>query len=215
MLRTALPALLGALLALPLAARGEPAPGAPAPAPDDAITGRVGNPEGRIESEVGRVEILGKPVRVGEKLELPEGFIRVEEEGTEDGRVGSFTVVPAETLRPTVAALAAAGGGAPEGTEREAPALAGPPSPAAPAAGPAEPAACRRERTEYLRELWKESGIEVDDPGAVLEGLEAGAQGAATGYYWFALATDPFRPLAWSSDLRARADALARCVRED
>jgi hypothetical protein len=56
------------------------------------------------------------------------------------------------------------------------------------------------------------SGIEVSDPDALLLGLE-GDQGAAAGFYWFALATDPFRPLAWSSDLRARAEALARCVR--
>jgi hypothetical protein len=57
------------------------------------------------------------------------------------------------------------------------------------------------------------SGIDVKDPVALLEGLEAGGAGPLTGYYWFALATDAFRPLAWSSELRSRADALARCAR--
>jgi hypothetical protein len=81
-----------------------------------------------------------------------------------------------------------------------------------PVAAPGAPP-CRTERAAYLRELWKTSGIDVKDPDALLAGLEAGDSGPASGYYWFALATDPFRPLAWSSDLRDRAEALARCVR--
>jgi hypothetical protein len=215
MLRTLTLALLAPCLAVPGAAFAEPTTqGTASPTPDTGLTSRVSSAEGRIQSEAGRVEILGRPVRVGEKLELPEGFIRVEEEGIEDRQVGSFTVVPAETLRPTSIALAGATG--------RPPAQAGP-EPAGPETAPAQTelveaatsAACRRERSEYLRELWKESGIDVKDPVAVIEGLEAGAQGPATAYYWFALATDPFRPLAWSSDLRSRADALARCVRRD
>ncbi|HEY6100080.1 MAG TPA: hypothetical protein VIW03_11655, partial [Anaeromyxobacter sp.] len=51
--------------------------------------------EGRIETDEGRVEILGRPVRVGERVELPEGWYRVEEAGPEDGEIGSFSVVPA------------------------------------------------------------------------------------------------------------------------
>jgi hypothetical protein len=171
-------ALLAAVLALPT-----PASAAPRAA------------EGRIESEDGRIEILGRPVRVGERIELPEGFLRVEEKGTEDGQVGSFGVVSSETLVASAPAPAAPG-------------LAGDPAAAAETTRP-----CRAERAAYLAELWKQSGIEVSDPVALLEGLEGGATGPKAGFYWFALATDAFRPLAWSSALRARADALARCVR--
>jgi hypothetical protein len=172
-------ALLAALLALPHAT---------AAAPPRA--------EGRIESEEARTEILSRPVRVGERIELPEGFLRVEEEGTEDREVGSFTVVSAESLAATATAPQTMTGGASD------------PAAAAPG-GPA----CRAERTAYLAQLWKESGIDVKDPAALIEGLQAGATGPATGFYWFALQTDAFRPLAWSSELRSRADALARCVR--
>lgn len=150
--------------------------------------------EGRIESPEGRFEILGRPVRVGEKIELPEGFIRVEEEGTEDQQVGSFGIVSAESFGSSAPLSAPAGDGR---------------DPAASAPGGAS---CRAERAAYLAELWHESGIEVSDPVALLEGLEGGAAGPAAGFYWFALATDPFRPLAWSSELRARAERLARCV---
>jgi hypothetical protein len=171
--------------------------------------------EGRIDSDQGRLELLGEPVRVGETIELPEGYIRVEEQGTEDRNVGSFSVVPARSMTPTASALAAQ----PAGSRG---ALAG--SPGAPSPSPEDAASarfvrvrgdgpCRAERSAYLKDLWKMSGIEVSDPDALLLGLE-GEQGAAAGFYWFALATDPFRPLAWSSDLRARAEALARCVRD-
>ena len=151
--------------------------------------------EGRIETDEGRIEILGRPLRVGERIELPEGFLRVEEEGTEDRNVGSFGVIAAETLAMAGPAPAAA-------------AEAGDPAGASPGAQP-----CRTERAAYLAELWKQSGIQVSDPAALLEGLQGGATGPAAGFYWFAAATDVFRPLAWSSDLRNRADALARCVR--
>jgi hypothetical protein len=150
---------------------------------------------GRIESEDARIEILGRPVRVGERIELPEGFLRVEEEGHEDGQVGSFSVVPAESF----------GAGATTGE------VAGAAEPSGGATSP-EPE-CRAERAAYLAELWKTSGIEVADPVALLEGLQGGATGPASGFYWFAIATDAFRPLAWSSELRSRADALAKCAR--
>lgn len=180
---------------------------APAPGP---------RAEGRIDTDEGRIELLGQPVRVGETIELPEGFIRVEEKGTEDRNVGSFSVVPAESLRASAVALAArppasrvslAGSVEDEGGE-------------AGAAGAPRfvrvrgDGACRAERSAYLRDLWRLSGIEVADPDALLLGLESGG-GERSGFYWFALATDPFRPLAWSSELRSRADALARCAREN
>jgi hypothetical protein len=152
--------------------------------------------DGRIESDEGRVELFSRPVRVGERIELPEGYLVVEEAGDEDERVGSFTVVSADSF---VAAAPAA-----PAVEADA---------GDPAAGAPPARECDAERAAYLEELWKESGIEVSDPTALLEGLQGGAAGPAAGFYWFALATDPFRPLAWSSELRSRADALARCVK--
>jgi hypothetical protein len=172
-------ALLAAVLAVPSAASGSPAQ----------------RPEGRVESEEARTEIFARPLRAGERIELPEGFLRLEEEGTEDGEVGSFTVVAAESFATVLAAPGALGGAGDPGAAAE------------------EPPACGPERSAYLAQLWKESGIDVRDPAALLEGLQGGATGPATGFYWFALQTDAFRPLAWSSELRARADALARCVR--
>lgn len=169
--------------------------------------------EGRIESDEGRVEILGKPYRVGETIELPEGFLRVEEAGPEDGQVGSFSVVamrsapqeqaePAqqvEQLRPP-----------PAQPSPEARRAAGDLQPAG--AAPARGAECSPQRTAYLAELMRLSGIEISSPAALMEGLGAG-EGPDLGFYWFALQTDPFRPLAWSSELRSRAEALTRCVR--
>jgi hypothetical protein len=174
-----LAAALAVLAAFPLAA---------AAAPPEA--------EGRIDSDEARVEILGRPVRVGERIDLPEGWFRVEEQGTEDENVGSFSVVPAETFAQAGVPLP----GADEAPSAEDPGVS------------RRTHECRAERAAYLAELWRTSGIEVKDPDALIEGLEGKGQGANLGFYWFALATDPFRPLAWSSSLRGKADALARCV---
>lgn len=180
---------IAALLAASLPVRADP--------PDRA--------DGNIVTDEASAEVLGKPIPVGQRIDLPEGWMRVEEEGAEDREVGSFSVVPSASFEPTARAL----GGAPV--------EAGPAAIGEAALPPERQAAtrpCRAERGAYLRELWRLSGIEVDSPEALLEGLEGDATGARTGFYWFALATDPFRPLAWSSDLRDRARALERCVRE-
>lgn len=150
---------------------------------------------GRVEGGDARFEVLGRPLRAGDRIELPEGYLVVEESGPEDGQAGSFGVVPAESFAATAA-------------EPVLVAEAQPPAEALP--GGAE---CRGERAAYLAELWRGSGIDVKDPVALLDGLQGGATGPSTGFWWFALASDAFRPLAWSSELRARADALARCVR--
>lgn len=154
--------------------------------------------EGRIETDEGRTEILGQPVRVGERVDLPEGWFRVEESGREDGEVGSFSVVSVEGS--SKAAEVVAGGVA----------AAEDPAPRAVVARD-----CAAERSAYLAELWRQSGIDVSSPGALLQGLDGTRTGPQAGFYWFALASDPFRPLAWSSALRARAEALVRCVRGD
>jgi hypothetical protein len=221
MLRTLAAALLAALSpsgaspgeAVAAAARAPAEAARAAPGREDGPAPRL-VPEGRIDSPGTRVEILGKPVRVGEDRVLPEGYIRVEEAGTEDREVGSFSIVPAPTLRPSSVARGAratvAAPGAGVRQEEGGPAT---PSGTRPATAARE-RPCRGERAAYLRELWKTSGIEVADPGAVIDGLDSGG-GSSSGFYWFALATDPFRPLAWSSALRGRADALARCVRDE
>ena len=53
---------------------------------------------GVVQTDQGQVEILGQPVRVGERVDLPEGWYRVEEAGPEDGRVGSFGIVSASSF---------------------------------------------------------------------------------------------------------------------
>ena len=63
------------------------------------------------------------------------------------------------------------------------------------------------------RRDWKGSGIEVSDPAAFLEAFEGSSGNPNLASLWFALSTDVFRPLAWSSDARAKATELARCMR--
>ena len=175
------PAMLAALL-VPLAARADP-PVA-----------------GSIETDEARIEVLAQPVRVGERVELPEGWYRVEEAGPEDQEIGSFSVVAAGS------AFAATSPYAPATVE---------PDPSGPGDAPrAQRSVCRAERSAYLAELWREMGIEsVRAPLEVMEGLEGEAFAPGLSKWWLALTTDPFRPLAWSSELRSRADALARCTR--
>jgi hypothetical protein len=177
-----------ALAALPLASR-----------PEDPRA------EGSIEAGTARVEVLGRHYAPGDTIELPEGYLRVEEAGPEDGEIGSFTVVPAAILsRAPPAEAARAGAVIPVPVpEREGERA------VAPRAG----ADCSAERAAYLAEIWKQSGIEVSDPQGFLAGLEETDEGADLTLAWFALNTDAFRTLAWSSDARAKASALARCAR--
>lgn len=181
----ALPALLA------LAAASRPARADPPAAVD-----------GRIEADGARVQVLGKAVPVGARVELPEGWFRVEEEGIEERQVGSFAVLSAS----------AASGAPAEGAPARASTALSPPLPVN--SGPTVAGRCRAERAAYLRQLWREAGIEVDHPDAVLEGLDPAHGGAALGPWEFGPGGDPVRPLAWSSDLRDRARDLARCVRE-
>jgi hypothetical protein len=176
--------LVAALVSLPLVASPEPP-----------------RAEGRIESGDARVEILGRPYRVGETIQLPEGYLRIEEAGPEDEEVGSFTVVPASAPLSVAAASVQAA--------RAAPAAAPEPVAAAP-----RPAPCRKERAAYLAEVWKQSGIEVSDPAAFLDAFEGSSGNPNVASVWFALSTDAFRTLAWSSDARAKANALAHCMAE-
>jgi hypothetical protein len=180
MSRLALAALVASLAVLPAVPLAEPA-----------------RAEGRIESDGARVEILGKPYRVGETIQLPEGYLRVEEAGPEDEEVGSFTVVPSSALSSVSAASS--------GELRSAA------DPAARSAAPVR--ACRAEKAALVAEIWKASGIEVDDPEALLAAFEGSPGNPNVASLWLALSTDAFRPLAWSSDARSKAAALSRCMR--
>jgi hypothetical protein len=169
-----------------------------------------GPAKGRIESDQGRIEILGRALRAGDRIELPEGYLVVEEDAPDDGAVGSFGVLSSEVLAPPAPpatdavdldAAAQAHAEAAAQAQAEAATLA------------ASGERCRAQRAAYLSELWRMSGIDVKDPVALIDGLEAGSTGPGQGFLWFALATDAFRPLAWSSELRSRANALARCAR--
>ncbi len=181
--------LLAVLSLLPLA-------GAARAAGDDRAQGTI-----QIDGAT-RAEVLSHKVPVGRRIDLPEGWYRVEEEGVEDRDVGSFTVASAGT--DEVAAAAPAAPAAAEPAEASPAAFA--------AAALRQPDACRKERTAYLRELWRESGVEISDPDALVRGLDAGTTGPGAAYLWSALSMDAFRNLAWSSGLRSRAEDLVRCV---
>ncbi|WP_243337230.1 hypothetical protein [Anaeromyxobacter soli] len=192
--------VVAALAAIPVVSRPEPP-----------------RAEGTIDAGDAQVEVLGKRYAPGETIELPEGYLRVEEAGPEDDEIGSFTVVPAAALARAEAPPAAspeqatarsgargpgavAGNGTGAGEETTAPRRSAHPD-------------CSAERAAYLAEIWKQSGIEVSDPKGFLAGLEQTEEGADLTLAWFALSTDAFRTLAWSSDARAKAAALARCAR--
>ena len=188
--------MIGAVVVAATSARAEPPRTAERPA-------------GQVLTEEGRTEILSTAVKVGARVELPEGWYRVEEAGPEDARVGSFTVVSREAFSAAGRAPAGEGDAAEDGS---APA----PRPAAstPAVGERPPPPpCGAERSAYLAELWRERGIEdVKDPAAVMAGVD-GETAPWVGSAWLALSADAFRSLAWSPALRDRARALARCVR--
>lgn len=189
----------------------------PALAAAPAGAGAQGAAGGFVESDEARVEVLAAPARVGERIEWPEGWYRVEEAGREDRSAGSFGIVPA------------AARAAPE-PFRELPA-GEPPGPTAEQLGltpgdriraPVDPRGegpaytledpCREERIAYLRELLQTEGIELDDPVGLLEGIEGESFARGFNWYWLSLRVDPIRPLAWNSDLRGLARELARCV---
>jgi len=187
--------MIGAVVVAAASARAEPPRTAERPA-------------GQVVTEEGRTEILSSRVKVGARVELPEGWYRVEEAGPEDARVGSFTVVSREAF--------AAASGAPAGevdAEEDGSALAPRPPASTPAVGERPAPRCGAERSAYLAELWRERGIEdVKDPAAVMAGVD-GETAPWVGSAWLAFSADAFRSLAWSPALRDRARALARCVR--
>jgi hypothetical protein len=78
------------------------------------------------------------------------------------------------------------------------------------------PDPCRRERSAYLRQLLRATGVDLDDPLALLDGLAGpGGYDAAELFtpYGLVPGVDPIQPLAWDSTLRTLANDLARCAR--
>ncbi len=194
-----------AVASIPAAARGDDAAG------------------GRIESDQARIEIL----RAGGQREIrtPEGFLRVEdppEPGDED-RLGSFGTYHAAVLMPDEPGDDALDVAArPERPARsirpgEAPLEAPPPvrrdglvDTTAPVAG-ADP--CRPQRARYLRRVLRMSGIDVDRPIELLDGLAGPASQGGTlllGGYLIP-GFDAVRPLAWDQELRSLGRDLATC----
>ncbi len=191
-----------AVASIPAAARGDDAAG------------------GRIESDQARIEIL----RAGGQREIrtPEGFLRVEDPpapGDED-RLGSFgtyhpaVLVPDETgddaldvaarpARPTHPAEAPLE--APPALRRD-----GLVDTTAPIPG-ADP--CRPQRTRYLRRVLRMSGIDVDRPIELLDGLAGPASQGGNlllGGYLIP-GFDAVRALAWDQELRSLGRDLATC----
>jgi hypothetical protein len=80
------------------------------------------------------------------------------------------------------------------------------------------PDRCRAERSAYVRQLLRATGVGVDDPLALLDALAGsrGSQGAQLfSIYGLLAGVDPIRPLAWDMDLRTLARELERCSRAD
>ncbi|MFT3913002.1 MAG: hypothetical protein QM704_02615 [Anaeromyxobacteraceae bacterium] len=159
---------------------------------------------GAIVTDEGATELLGRVYRKGDVIQLPEGTLTIEEDahpGEEQG-VGSFTVITPTVVTPG------------EGPVAAAPVEARPVDDGAWASSTGRGAAppCEAERSAFIAELWRGWGVEVEDPAAFLEGLAGGDPGLVLS--WLASAEQTIRPIAWSSGLRARADALAACARQ-
>lgn len=187
--------LRAALLAFPLLALASPASAAEGTRAEGTI---------QLDGDT-RVEVLSGEVPVGQRIDLPEGWYRVEEEGPEDREVGSFTVASVSPGESAPAPAQVPSAPAPTAEPSSSPA-------AFAASAMGQGTACRRERSAYLRELWRESGIEEPDPDALVRGLDAGSTGPGSAFLWSALSMDAIRNLSWSSELRSRAKDLVRCV---
>jgi hypothetical protein len=175
---------------------------------------------GWIESDQAQIEIL----RPGGRREIrtPEGFLRVEDpaEPGDDERLGSFgTYHPAALAREDGGdrAVDVAAPAARPAPPAEPPLEAPPPlrrdglvDTTAPVPG-ADP--CRPQRARYLRRVLRMSGVDLDRPLDLLDGLAGPASQGGNlllgGYLVPGL--DAVRPLAWDQELRSLGRDLATC----
>lgn len=157
----------------------------------------------------------GNASRPGEIVATPEGWYRVEREGTPDE--GQLTVIEVDPPpgRPSAEPPLRPEEPRPEKNADE----------AAPAPRP-DP--CRPHRARYVEILFRMAGI-WDAPWA-LDFVEAWAEGSPTLSPWirfnlygfpaagpllsFPPGVDPFRPLAWDAELRRAARELAACTND-
>lgn len=177
---------------------------------------------GRITTDDATIEILPGPPKVGERIEIPGGWYRIESGAEEPGPTGSFSVVATEELAPV---SEAPGEGAPAYRQEY-----------APAAGPAGEEqrlisfddACYPQKEKVARELFRIAGIWYFD--RPLEWVEALQQHPALSlspwvrFNLFGLAVggplgigagvDPIRALGWDEGLRWSANDLLDCLEE-
>lgn len=166
---------------------------------------------GQIDTDEGSIEIV-RPHH-GRVIQTPEGFLRVEDGPDLDKSpgLGSFG-----TYRATSVAsrsdpdLGSTGSGAAEQPEHVPVRPDGMVDTTAPVPG-ADP--CRPQRGRYLRRLLEMSGVKVDRPLDLLDGLAgpnaAGGNVLVSG--WVTPGVDPLKPLAWDQELRSLGRDLAAC----
>lgn len=206
-MRTFLAAIAVCLAVTPAVRAVAQAPARLAPVAAPAPPAMAG---GSVRSDRMALELL--PPRAGNEIRTPEGFIRLEGSGAAPASLVSFG-----TYRPVPPQVTAAARGTPVVARTEA--AEGTPGgdggALSAAASPArEP--CRAQRSRYVRRLLAMSGVDLDDPLALLEGM-TGAGGYPAHYLFTAVGllpgSDPIRPLAWDLELRSLARELAACSR--
>jgi len=205
-----------ALLTVSLAVTPAERTSAQAPAPlTSGSPALQSSASGSVRSDLMSIEVL--PPRAGNEIRTPEGFVRLEGSSAAPAGLATFgTYRPVPVRAPTAGARSAAMAGA----QAEAPVGAAQPG-GGDGAIPPPPGSlrdpCRAERSRYVRRLLVMSGIDLDDPLALLEGMTG--PGGYPAHYLFTVigllpGADPIRPLAWDQELRSLARDLAACSRE-
>lgn len=166
---------------------------------------------GQIETDEANIEIV-RPHH-GRVIQTPEGFLRVEDGPDLDRSpgLGSFgTYHPTSAANAPEAGPGSTGSGAADPSERVQVRPDGMVDTTAPVPG-TDP--CRPQRGRYLRRLLEMSGVKVDRPLDLLDGLAgpsaAGGNVLVSG--WVAPGVDPLKPLAWDQELRSLGRDLAAC----
>jgi hypothetical protein len=172
---------------------------------------------GRIESdELVSIELITPSGQ--REIRTPEGFLRVESDEPDDpssSTMGSFGTYHAAVLAPSESGVQVVD--ADPSPADAAPAEPAPPlrrdgmfDTSAPTAG-ADP--CHAQRNRYFRRVLRMSGVDVERPLELLDGLAGpGSRGGnlLIGGYLMP-GVNPIQPLAWDQELRSLARDLATC----